>query len=245
MKNNETFTDAQLKTLADAFKNIETINPESPHYRRMRELIAKLSDAQLKTLASHNVKFVTALCRSEIILRRQASQPDKAIAKLAEIFGQGAPVTEPVDPIDTGREGSGVETFRAQRNADMGDAVRAHLGMGGPAVIPAKGKPTPADLEQFCRKLEDFMISHHTKSYSSARNEKMVLETGRKYARIFRRGPGVNSCYCFISLETGEIFKPATWSAPAKHARGTIFQSDAELFGDGKVCGPYGIIYLR
>lgn len=230
---NETFTAAQVKTLVDAFKSVETINPESPHYKRMRELIAKLSDAQLKKLASQDIKFVSALCRSEIIIRRQAAQPEKAIAALAEMFGE-APVTL-----------EDKETFRAQRNADMGDAVRAHLGMGAPAAIPVKGKPSDEDLNLFCSKLEKFMANHHATNYAYARVEQMVLDKGRKYAKIFRRGPGVNSCYCFISLETGEIFKPATWSAPAKHARGTIFQSDAELFGDGKVCGPYGIIYLR
>lgn len=231
---NETFTDAQLKTLADAFKNIETINPESPHYKRMRELIAKLSDAQLTTLATKsNIKFVTVLCRSELIMRRQAARPAEAIAVLAEMFG-AAPVTLEEK-----------ETFRAQRNADMGDAVRESLGMGAPAVIPVKGKPSVHDLEMFRFRLDRFINKHHFENYAYARTESMVLETGRKYARIFRRGPGVNSCYCFISLENGEIFKPASWSAPAKHARGTIFQADDELFGEGKVCGPYGIIYLR
>ena len=37
------------------------------------------------------------------------------------------------------------------------------------------------------------------------------------------RDQGVHS---FVSLATGEIFKPASWKAPAKHARGNIFDED-------------------
>ena len=37
------------------------------------------------------------------------------------------------------------------------------------------------------------------------------------------RDQGVHS---FVSLTTGEIFKPASWKAPAKHARGNIFDED-------------------
>jgi hypothetical protein len=63
---------------------------------------------------------------------------------------------------------------------------------------------------------------------------------------------GQRSIYCFIRLTDGEtktlgvlkrgdIHKPATYKAPAKHARGTVFAADF-----GKSCtGLYGIQYLR
>jgi hypothetical protein len=63
---------------------------------------------------------------------------------------------------------------------------------------------------------------------------------------------GQRSIYCFIRLTDGEnktlgvltagdIHKPASYKAPAKHKRGTVFADDF-----GKSCtGLYGIQYLR
>lgn len=63
---------------------------------------------------------------------------------------------------------------------------------------------------------------------------------------------GQRSIYCFIRLTDGEtkmlgklkrgdVHKPATYKAPAKHARASVFAADF-----GKSCaGMYGIQYLR
>jgi hypothetical protein len=47
------------------------------------------------------------------------------------------------------------------------------------------------------------------------------------------------SAYCFID-KNGDVLKPASWSAPAKHARGNIHNANPIA-----ACGPYGINYLR
>jgi hypothetical protein len=49
------------------------------------------------------------------------------------------------------------------------------------------------------------------------------------------------SAFAFICKRTGDVLKPASWSAPAKHARGNIFD---EHNGIGSI-GPYGPAYLR
>ena len=41
-------------------------------------------------------------------------------------------------------------------------------------------------------------------------------------------------------LTCGDIHKPASYNAPAKHARGNVF-----VDGFNKCAGPYGIVYLR
>lgn len=46
-----------------------------------------------------------------------------------------------------------------------------------------------------------------------------TLNVGRKYVKIVREG----SVVAFVEKETGNIFKPATWQAPAKGIRGNIF----------------------
>lgn len=243
MKN--TFTEAQIKTLAEAFKHIETVHPESPAYKKMRELISKLSDSQLESLIASNIRFVSTLCRSEFHSRQRSATDEKAIETLRQMF-ESVPVS-PEMPAPH------FETFRKQRNDAMGDAVREHLSparLGADSITceayPANTrKPTQDDLIHFRRRLEAFMEDHHLKNYTNTRNESMELTIGKKYAKISRKGPGVNSVYCFIGLETGDIYKAASWNAPAKHIRGSIFQPDSVLFGDGKCCGPYGIVYLR
>ena len=68
-----------------------------------------------------------------------------------------------------------------------------------------------------------------------------------KWAKIVKGG-GV---YGFVALvdfsnkqlgqvKTGDIHKAASWTTPAKHARGSVFADDF-----GNCAGPYGIAYLR
>lgn len=62
---------------------------------------------------------------------------------------------------------------------------------------------------------------------------------------------GQQSTYAFIAREdfeskalgkvrAGDILKPATWKAPAKHARGNLFDANPL-----EKCGQYGLEYLR
>ena len=47
-----------------------------------------------------------------------------------------------------------------------------------------------------------------------------VIETGKKYHKvIFIDGGGGRSVHCFIDKKTGEVYKSATWKAPAKGVR--------------------------
>lgn len=63
--------------------------------------------------------------------------------------------------------------------------------------------------------------------------------------------PRVSSVYAFIALidgntkalgsfKAGDIFKPAGWKAPAKHARGNVFDDDFR-----KALTPNGVVYLK
>ena len=56
-------------------------------------------------------------------------------------------------------------------------------------------------------------------------NYSYVIETGRKYHKIIMvidNGPGRNvsrSVHCFVDKNTGEMYKSASWKAPAKGQR--------------------------
>ncbi len=63
------------------------------------------------------------------------------------------------------------------------------------------------------------------------------FDMGTRYIRIWRG----NSAHAFIDRTTGDVLKPATWKAPAKHARGNIFDNQN---GMGSM-GPYGPAYIK
>jgi len=53
---------------------------------------------------------------------------------------------------------------------------------------------------------------------------KFVIETGRKYHKIIMEIPNNNrpasrSVHAFVDQKTGEVYKPASFKAPAKHVR--------------------------
>jgi hypothetical protein len=52
--------------------------------------------------------------------------------------------------------------------------------------------------------------------------DELSVVTGRKYHKVVSESYGQRSVYAFIDNQ-GYIYKPATWAAPAKHARGNIF----------------------
>jgi hypothetical protein len=63
------------------------------------------------------------------------------------------------------------------------------------------------------------------------------VRDGARYYKIVHNG----SIYCFIDKINGDVLKAASRLAPAKHARGNIFDADNGL----KFMGPYGAAYLR
>jgi len=64
---------------------------------------------------------------------------------------------------------------------------------------------------------------------------------GSKFVRIVREGGCQRSVHCFIDRQTGDVLKAAGWKAPAKHARGNLFDAKQGL----GLMGPYGPAYLR
>jgi hypothetical protein len=69
---------------------------------------------------------------------------------------------------------------------------------------------------------------------------------GRKYHKIFMHINGARaSIHAFIDKVTGEVFKPASFKAPAKHARFNLLSisSREECFARASWAGGY--LYLR
>lgn len=69
----------------------------------------------------------------------------------------------------------------------------------------------------------------------------ITTERGKRYVRVVRVDSGGRSAHCFVDTTNGNVLKAAGWKAPAKHARGNIFNAD-----NGLDCmTPYGTAYLR
>jgi len=89
-----------------------------------------------------------------------------------------------------------------------------------------------------------------TQNYPNNPKEVLVAEFGTRYIKINKvsedKDPATgkpNSCsaWAFIDRSNGDVLKPANWKAPAKGARGNIFDESNGL----KTMGPYGPAYLR
>lgn len=67
-------------------------------------------------------------------------------------------------------------------------------------------------------------VDYHNACIADLRNShspiEFIVETGRKYHKvIFIDGGESRSVHCFIDKKTGEIYKAASFRAPAKHVR--------------------------
>lgn len=54
------------------------------------------------------------------------------------------------------------------------------------------------------------------------------LKYGGRYVKVTRLGSGV---HCFVDISNGDVLKAASFNAPAKKARGNIFNPDNGLSG--------------
>lgn len=95
-------------------------------------------------------------------------------------------------------------------------------------------------------KLIDFISAIDDKINEYAESQKFsgphgvfVEKIGSKYIRVISKGQ--RSVYCFLDKH-GNILKAASWAAPAKHIRGSVFD---ENYSWGAALGPYGASYLK
>ena len=95
-----------------------------------------------------------------------------------------------------------------------------------------KGEFMEKQMQEFC----DFVKNLLAKEVGHG----LDIEDGRKYVKLVSNRNGSRSVWCFVDKATGSIFKPASWKAPAKHARGNILVP--ESYSDYQWTGPH---YLR
>ena len=77
---------------------------------------------------------------------------------------------------------------------------------------------------------------------NSSNPVRFEVNSGRKYLKINQINGGVHA---FVNKETGEVFKPASYKAPAKHVRYdlSIINDRERCFSNADWAGGY--LYLR
>ena len=109
------------------------------------------------------------------------------------------------------------------------------------AIDYLKGNPI---VSNFINKVNIQRKDYYVKADMVSQYKELIVEIGNKFIRLWD-GTG---CWGFISrvvgdlkgspIKKGDLLKPATWKAPAKHARGNIIDGTAQW-------GEYGPSYIK
>ena len=124
-------------------------------------------------------------------------------------------------------------------------------------------------LRSYERNIDENRFPENTKYYQDRVNEinngtanlyKFVFKTGKKFHKVYflqyeeaseyynrPAGYRAGSVHCFIDKQTGEVYKPASWKAPAKHVRFDLrlIQDREFLFNPNNIDWAGGHLYMR
>jgi hypothetical protein len=100
-----------------------------------------------------------------------------------------------------------------------------------------QGKEFVKRFKSFFEGVKEIYINYMNENFPNNIKSGFNFTIGRRYVKVIS-GNGV---YCFVDKLNGDVLKGASWSSPAKHARGNIFDADNGL----KYMGQYGPAYLK
>ena len=124
-------------------------------------------------------------------------------------------------------------------------------------------------LRSYERNIDENRFPENTKYYQDRVNEinngtanlyKFVFKTGKKFHKVYfleyqdandyygtKAGYKSGSVHCFVDKNTGEVYKPASWKAPAKHVRFDLrlIQDREFLFNPNNIDWAGGHLYMR
>ena len=77
------------------------------------------------------------------------------------------------------------------------------------------------NVRKYCLMLCDCLLEDFKRANNRKTDDyKFYIESGRKYHKlIMETGAGSRSVHAFIDKKTGDLYKPASFKAPAKHVR--------------------------
>ena len=102
------------------------------------------------------------------------------------------------------------------------------------------------NVTKYSLMLCDALQQNYQSQHPNGRNYSYALVSGRKYHKLMQCVDGqTESVHAFIDRKTGEVYKPASYKAPAKHVRYNlnIIQEREECLERADWAGSY--LYLR
>jgi hypothetical protein len=103
------------------------------------------------------------------------------------------------------------------------------------------------NIRKYCLMLCDALLDNFkSRNNNSSSDYKFYIESGRKYHKlIMETGGGSRSVHAFVDKKTGEVFKAASFKAPAKGVRYNLLNitSREECFARADWAGSY--LYIR
>ena len=107
---------------------------------------------------------------------------------------------------------------------------------------PEYAKEQLAEIENGTANLMKFKVYSGKKYYKIVQQEFETWEKSKNYGKY-----ADGSVHAFVNKETGDVYKPASWKAPAKHIRFS-FQNEADLrflLNPDNVGWAGGYLYIR
>ena len=99
---------------------------------------------------------------------------------------------------------------------------------------------TESQIADFAKAVETMRVEYAASQGYSNFIADVGYSMGKRYAKLMVANGGQlnGSVFCFVDLSNGNILKAASWSTPAKGARGNIANRAADLT-------PHGAQYRR
>lgn len=101
--------------------------------------------------------------------------------------------------------------------------------------------PVLAALQDYIEELQATSDKECQERYPSLweahKTYKFSFTEGGKYFKVTHSFGEQTSVFCFVDKSNGDIYKAETWSRPAKHIRGSIFNENPPV--------TLGSLYLR
>jgi hypothetical protein len=103
------------------------------------------------------------------------------------------------------------------------------------------------NIRKYCLMLCDCLLEDFKRANNRKTDDyKFYIESGRKYHKlIMETGGGSRSVHAFVDKKTGEVYKAASFKAPAKHVRFNLLSitSREECFSRADWAGGY--LYMK
>ena len=107
-------------------------------------------------------------------------------------------------------------------------------------------KTIQENIEKHCLTLCDALVDDFKQQHPNSEPYEFYIESGRKYHKIVMETESQSrSVHAFVDKKTGEVYKPASFKAPAKHVRYNlnIISSREECFARADWAGGY--LYIQ